>query len=132
MLPIAEPLKSLLRLQTVMEYNGPLIAMEVLLGQSIVNRKEQVMTSQNSVAKMLKIAGIVLAVVGVLTGAVAGGSISETIGGGGFTVFLMSAIGGVFSGGMLYAFGEVIELLHQIKNNTGDQTQQDNMELPKL
>lgn len=131
MLPTADPLKFLLRLQTVTD-NGPVIAIEVLLGQSIVNRKEQVMTSQNSVAKMLKIAGIVLAIVGVLTGAVAGSSISETIGDGGFTVFLMSTIGGVFSGGMLYAFGEVIELLHQIKNNTGDQTQQDNMELPKL
>lgn len=80
--------------------------------------------SDNLVAKILQvyawinaIAGLVLALIGGLSTALA--------------IALLAVV--LFSSFMLYAFGEIIDLLHEIKRNTGKATERiDNDELPEL
>lgn len=80
--------------------------------------------SDNIVAKILQVyawlnavAGLILALVGGLSSALA--------------IALLAVV--IFSSFMLYAFGEIIDLLHEIKRNTGKATERiDNDELPEL
>jgi tetratricopeptide (TPR) repeat protein len=73
---------------------------------------------ENSVAKALKTIGVVVGIIGLIGGII----IAVTLKDYAFVAFLSVLIGCGISALLLYAFGEVIDLLEGVKNNTSGVT----------
>lgn len=70
--------------------------------------------NKNKVANILKTTGIVWASLIILGGIVIACTVDEL----GFILFLACAVSAFLTGVVIYAFGELIQLMHDIKDNT--------------
>lgn len=81
--------------------------------------------SQNIVAKIMQVYAYLNAIAGVVLAIYLGGELDEMIA---IVVFAVVLVASFF----IFALGEMIDLLHQIKNNTSGNSQFTNDELPDL
>lgn len=83
---------------------------------------------KNTVATVLQVYAIANAICGVILALVVGGKYNAAIG-------ILYCAACIVASYLLYAFGEVVKLLHEIKLNTGNTTkaeESDEVVLPEL
>lgn len=76
-----------------------------------MEEKEEYYTT-NNVSKMIKTLAVIIAIIEIIGSFVLGANTDEFI----FTV--IGLIGSILSGLSIYSFGELIEIMHDIRTNT--------------